>query len=179
MNHFITFLPPRRNFNGGQTVVAVDKQTKVNPLITLKRVRWDARGSSVLFTPSMEEQHELSNLDKIVKEEAIKNQKLWFGKEFSVDKMFSMFESSISIDGKFKARLLPDLQIYDVLKTPVESKLNGQLMDVKIAIVGIYFKPGRFGLSYHIRQAMVLPEPTLSYAFDDDSQDDFSDADSN
>ena len=179
MNHFITFLPPRRNFNGGQTVVAVDKQTKVNPLITLKRVRWDARDSSVLFTPSTEEQLELFNLDKIVKEEAIKNQKLWFGKEFSVDKMFSMFGPSISFDGRFKAKRMPNLQIYDILKTRVELEPNGQLMDVKIAIVGIYFKPGRFGLSYHIRQAMILPEPTLNYAFDDDSLDDFSDADSN
>ena len=176
----IEFSAPRRNLNGGQTVVLKDKQTKINPVMTLKRVHWISNDTnSVSLEPSEDIQLQFKEIDKMVQLEAFALQKTWFGKNIPSEKMKSMYCPSVN-GCTLKAKLSERMTIFDALKQPTVDNPVGRLVDIKLAVVGVFFKPGRFGVSYVVRQVKLLPVCSLDqYAFDDSSQDDFSDADSN
>ena len=177
----LSFSKPRKNFNGGQSVIIKDQHTGVNPLLSLKRMHWVSDSKSVILNLSDTDRQFVHSLDNLVLQKAREHQTEWFGRTLTLEKLKSLHQSSFHPDGTFRAKVSPNIQVYDILHNVTEcERLDGQCVDVKLAIVGIYFKPGRFGVSYNIRQVKLLPAYGLSrYAFEDDSQDEFSDADSN
>ena len=177
----LSFSKPRKNFNGGQSVVIKDQHTGTNPILSVKRMHWVSDSKSVILNLSDPDRRFVRSLDNLVLQKAHEHQIEWFGRTLSLENLKNVHQSSFQPDGTLRAKASPNMQVYDILHGNVDyQRLDGQCVDVKLAIVGIYFKPGRFGVSYNIRQVRLLPVYTLArYAFEDDSQDEFSDADSN
>lgn len=177
----VLFSKPRRNLDGGQSIIIKDELTATNPILTLKTVRWDKDSNSVIFQTPVSDRHTFEAMDKLVMETAVEHQIQWFGRTLPINKIKSMFCTSLEPTGTLRVKAPSNVQAYDILcQTTNPTSLEGRSVDVKLAVVGVYFKPGRFGVSYKVRQVKLLPTyGLLHYAFEDDSQDDFSDADSN
>ena len=83
---------------------------------------------------------------------------------------------------ELKTKLSDNVEIYDIrllnIKQQALEDLNGYL-DVIIDLVGVYFVPGKFGIAYKTTQIRVFPQSLSKYAFIDDDDSDFSDAEPN
>lgn len=126
-------------------------------------------------------------MDQKVLDEAIRNDVAWFGKSLSENEIKSMFEPTVNQNNVLTCKIpvYPNTDkfvgdIYNNDREIVDCCFI-QNMDVAsiVKLVGVYFIPRKFGLSFKVLQLKTRPlrNELESYAFLDES--DISDAEPN
>ena len=177
------FMKPRNNTLGGQTVV-IKLGTK-SPTIIIRKVvctKVDVEHHRQSIVYALDDVHFFKSIDETTLKMAYAHSKEWFGKEIATHEVRALFVPSVhTIELKTK---LTDPEVFDIrlqkIVMPDFSSLVGKPIDIVVEILGVYFTPGRFGLSYRTTQIKLLPIYVLTtYSFFDDNDSDFSDAEPN
>jgi hypothetical protein len=181
---------PRSNINGGQTVFVCNENNEkyifnLPRCITNEGILGVDKKSIKVETPNS---IHVGGLDEIILNHAVENSIEWFKKTLD-KKTLRLMYNPILKDTKWRVRVPMDdvtksfnggvfnnknerIDIHDVC-------LETETFDAVIQLVGIYFIPGEFGLSWKLLQLKVHPRTSLNtYAFNSD-EDDASDAEPN
>jgi hypothetical protein len=179
----LEYSKPKKNVMGGQTVVL--RFEKTIPTLIVKKtqiVKVDFQQHAVTFSLSNKDLIFFNDLDRITLDMAFANAIEWFGKEASIDTIKSLFVPSLQ-KHELKTKTA-NIDLFNICNDRIHSQELTEIMrrniDIVVEVVGVYFIPGQFGISYKTKQIKILPKYNLSsYSFIDDNDSDFSDAEPN
>lgn len=128
----------------------------------------------------------LSDLDMYILKQAFVNNKKWFGKSIDEKTINSIYKRNTIDNFKLKIPLSTNKTfngiIYDEHRNIIDQSYikYGCSVQFILEITGLYFIGNEFGISWKTIQIKVKPNDTLTYyAFNDNSDDDISDAEPN
>ena len=181
---------PRSNTNGGQTVCVCNAKDEkytfnLSRCVSQEGIIGEAKKSIKVETRNS---IHVECLDEIILDHAVENSSEWFGKSMdrvTVQRMYKPILNNKSwrvrvpiddVTGSFNGGVFNNNN--DRINID-DARLETEMFDAVIQLVGIYFIPGEFGLSWKLLQVKVHPRTLLcAYAFNSD-EDDTSDAEPN
>lgn len=126
----------------------------------------------------------VKEFEKFVLNQAVKKSDTWFGKELTHKEVKGMFKQSLyhknpNFPPSLTAKVPPTCIVSDEKKNIIKlsSIRNGQFVNAKIEIGGVWITTTKFGISWkfnHIECSSYKPTKTYTktnnYAFDDDDE---------
>jgi len=189
----ITFVNPKKNMNGGQTVVILNNSETLYLYASKTTTKYIPTGKPHLCFEHMRDNSIdlIRYVDELCLQYVQTHSFECFGKYICEETIQNMQEKSMSALHTFNAKFplsdnLNDFvgNIYDQCDNLLDFNSlshNEFKASAIIQLSGIYFKPGKWGASWKVKQLRTYPsyiQPD-TYAFLTDEDDNGSDADSN